>query len=149
MTMVIGTCVCRFIIFLVVMVMFLVMMVTFLVLMMLLFQLILFILFRFLLSQQSLFFFILKKKLLDISRNLIFIMTLPFQKPFSIQFLDWSYLTIPWESRHRTMRPPPSLPGLVTEASPGASGLELWTRQWAPGNWAKGTNTTSPDTAVK
>ena len=46
---------------------------------------------------------------------------------------------IPWESRHRTMRPPPSLPGLVTEASPGASGLELWTRQWAPGNWAKGT----------
>ena len=59
------------------------------------------------------------------------------------------YTTIPWESRHRTMRPPPSLPGLVTEASPGASGLELWTRQWAPGNWAKGTNTTSPDTAVK
>ena len=59
--MIIGTCVCRFIIFLVVMVMFLVMMVTFLVLMMLLFQLILLILFRFLLSQQSLFFFILRK----------------------------------------------------------------------------------------
>ena len=73
MTMVIGPCVCRFIIFLVVMVMFLVMMVTFLVLMMLLFQLILFILLRFLLSQQSLFFFILKKKLLDFSWNLIFI----------------------------------------------------------------------------
>ena len=63
MTMIIGTCVCRFIIFLVVMVMFLVMMVTFLVLMMLLFKLTLFILFRFLLSQQSLFFFILRKLL--------------------------------------------------------------------------------------
>ena len=71
MTMVIGSCVCGFIIFLVVMVMFLVMMVTFLVLMMLLFQLILFNLFRFLFSQQSLFFFILRKKV--ISWNLIFI----------------------------------------------------------------------------